>query len=290
MNTVAVTALAMNTVAMNTVAVSWLGLAAALLLLPTEDPARRRVRALSESGRFDARPRSRLRIPQGMALPAVRAPAVGLVVGLPLAAGAGPPLGLAAGVVAAAAWHLGRDAARQRDRRRAASALLTAVRVMEAELAAGSRPEAALRAAAVAAPRHAAGLLALPALADGSALTRPPTPAATTDLPQLGSAWRLAVAAGAPLADVVGRVGDDLAARAQQQRTVSSALASARSSAALLALLPLLGICLGSSMDADPLGFLLAPGVGRWVLLVGVGLDATGLVWTQLLTRRAERA
>ncbi|MDQ6851700.1 MAG: hypothetical protein M3070_17530, partial [Actinomycetota bacterium] len=114
--------------------------------------------------------------------------------------------------------------------------------------------------------------------------------ASASQLVSFAHAWRLGAVAGVPMADVIGRVAGDLASRAKQGRTVSSALATVRSSAALLAVLPVLGVALGSEMDAEPLGFLFGNPAGRWVLLAGVVLDAAGLLWTQRLAVRAERA
>ncbi len=80
----------------------------------------------------------------------------------------------------------------------------------------------------------------------------------------------------------------DLAARIDQRGAVATALAGARSSAALLAVLPVLGLVLGTAMQADPVTVLLATPAGTRCL-VGVGLDAAGLLWTHWLAARAER-
>jgi tight adherence protein B len=110
------------------------------------------------------------------------------------------------------------------------------------------------------------------------------------ELAPLAHAWRVAERSGAPLADVLGRVAADLDDQEQQQRTVAVALAGPQSSAALLAVLPVVGIALGAAMGARPLGFLLGTSHGRLVCCAGAVLDATGVIWTQRLMQRAQRA
>jgi len=135
---------------------------------------------------------------------------------------------------------------------------LAALRQLRAEIEAGARPESALAAGA-----------------------RPPV---------AEHAFRIAEAAGVPLADTLAGVDRDLEARAELGYAVTGAVAGARASAALLAGLPLLGLLLGAAMGAHPLGFLLGSATGRLVCCAGVLLDAGGVVWTQRLAARAERA
>ena len=51
--------------------------------------------------------------------------------------------------------------------------------------------------------------------------------------------------------------------------------------------LPVLGVCLGQLIGADPLGFLLSGGAGGWLLVVGVTLACCGLLWSDGITGRA---
>lgn len=273
---------------------AWLWLGAALLLVPAADLVRDRLRHLSRLGRLgigpEPLPRSAKRFAGWRAAAEVPSLIVGAVVGVPTVVAAGPPLGLAAGVAAATGWHLAQDAARRQSDRLAIAALLSGLRIMVAELTAGSRPPAALDAASAASsPRHAEALAAAAERARAGADADAEL-GGSPDLLPLAHAWRLAAVTGAPLAEVTARVADDLAGRVRQQHKVSAAVAGPRSSAALLALLPALGLILGSTMDANPVGFLLGTGVGRWVLLAGVVLDVAGLLWTQRLLSRAERA
>ena len=117
--------------------------------------------------------------------------------------------------------------------------------------------------------------------------------AAERRAPHLGSAavaavWTVSQRSGAPAAAVLDRVEQDLRARERQRREVAAQLAGARSTAGLLAMLPLLGICLGAAMGARPLHVLLGTGRGQVALLVGAGLDALGLLWTARIVTAAE--
>jgi tight adherence protein B len=60
-------------------------------------------------------------------------------------------------------------------------------------------------------------------------------------------------------------------------------LAGARSTARILAALPIFGIALGYSLGARPLTFLTATPAGWLCLAAGLGLTALGLHWTSRL-------
>ena len=265
-------------------ALTWLALAAAVLLAPVPDVRRQRVQVLSQGGRLasvepaPAAPR-----------PTVSVTLVLLVCGVTGTAAlvlAGPVLGVAALIAAATAVRLLIVAWRRRQAARRESDLLTALRLLAAELEAGSRPSAAFAAAADVCPEHRAELSASArACAEG----RDP-PLAAPALRGLSRAWSVAAGTGAPMADVVRRVADDVAARIEQGRAVGAAVAGARSSAVLLAGLPVLGLLLGAAMQARPLDVLLRTPAGQLLALAGVTLDALGVLWTQFLIARSERA
>jgi tight adherence protein B len=201
----------------------------------------------------------------------------------------GPALGAATAVVLGVATVLVRDASAARvaaDRR---SQVRGAVRVLVAELEAGAVPGAALRAAADVAPRYFAtfGAAAGVAAAGGDAAQ---ALRGDPDTRALGLAWALGQDTGAPLAKVLGRVAGDLAAVDDQSRTVQIALSGPRSSAVMLAGLPVVGLALGASMGARPLAFLGGAGAGQLVCLLGVLLDAAGVLWMRRILRGAQRA
>ncbi|MFN2519322.1 MAG: type II secretion system F family protein, partial [Jatrophihabitantaceae bacterium] len=203
---------------------------------------------------------------------------------------AGAALGVAATVAAATtAMMISSALARRREVRRRRG-LLTAVRLVVAELAAGSRPDSALGAAAAVAPEYAAVLAAAASAARcGAEVSDVLLSSGVGELEPLAHAWRVGERAGAPMAEVLGRVAADLADQGCQHRAVGVALAGPRSSAVLLAGLPVIGIALGAAMGARPLAVLLGSPAGRMLCCVGVLLDAAGVLWTQFLTQRAQR-
>lgn len=159
-----------------------------------------------------------------------------------------------------------------------------AVEVLAAELAAGSREPAALRAAADAGGRAAQCLRAAAGLGEIGA---DPTTAFDGAFAGLAGAWQIRSTCGTALGPSVASVGDDLSARIARRRALDAALAGARASGAMLALLPVLGVVLGAAMGASPLSFLFGGGRGSLALLAGVGLEVSGWFWIRLLIRRA---
>lgn len=158
-------------------------------------------------------------------------------------------------------WTVGRlltGFAAERDRRRHDTALVEAVGALAADLRAGQHLAAAL--------------------------------AAQPDLPSeaVRAVRTVCQRSGAPAAAVLDRVEQDLRARDRQRREVAAQLAGARATAVLLSALPLLGIGLGAAMGADPVPVLFGTGRGQVALLVGVGLDVLGLLWTARIVARAE--
>lgn len=270
-------------------ALTWLALGLAVLLTPMTSPVAVRAHALVERGRLATDSGQLVGLPAGR-LPLrvwlVAAAVSGVLATVAVTVLAGGTLGLAAAVGSGTVGRLVLVALRSRTTRVHEAELLSAVRLIAAELEAGGRPAMALEAAAEACPQHRAALTtAAEACRHGGDL-----PLDAPALSGLAHAWRIATVTGAPLAAVIRRVGDDLAGRTDQRRRVSSAVAGARSSAAMLAGLPVLGLLLGAAMQARPLDVLLGSPSGRLLCLVGVTLDCAGVLWTQRLTSHAERA
>jgi tight adherence protein B len=111
--------------------------------------------------------------------------------------------------------------------------------------------------------------------------------AAHLQSPAVAAVWTVSERSGAPAAAVLDRVEQDLRTGVRHRQEISAQLAGARSTAALLAVLPLLGIGLGMAMGARPLHTLLGTGRGQVALLVGTGLDALGLLWTARIVAAA---
>ena len=270
-----------------------LAVAVAVLVWPATRRADLRVRRLVEAARLAGPAQVWRRRRPG--LPAVSPRSAGLIAAGAAAVGAfawrGTAVAVAAGVTAAVIAASIIRAVARRDALARDRDLSAALRLLRAELDVGSRPEPALLAAASVAGAYRSVFEAgARAVRDGTdivvAVSGGGAPPA---LELIAQAWALADVTGAPLADVLGRVDDDVQAGRAQARAVASALAGPRSSAALLAALPALGALLGTAMGGRPLTVLFDSAGGRWLLCAGVLLDAAGLLWTSRLVTSAER-
>lgn len=192
----------------------------------------------------------------------------------------------AVGLLIAVVLDSGLSWCNERDARHDRVAIAQALTILESELVAGAREDAALTAAAAVAGRSAV-FLREAAAGVGSSEHVETALARSSLLRPLASAWRVRHACGAPVADVVGQVARDVELRRARDLAVDAALTGPRSSAALLAALPVLGIGLGTVMGARPLTFLFGSTDGSIALLVGVGLDVAGWAWTGAMVRRA---
>jgi tight adherence protein B len=172
--------------------------------------------------------------------------------------------------------------------------LVTAVAALDADYASGATVEGAFTAAAsvseyyrptfqAAAGQAALGQDVCPVLYDDRG-----EGGADPGLVGLGLASRVAGRAGAPLSVLLRGVRADLIADREIRRAVSAALTGPRTSAILLALLPLVGLGMGAAMGTRPDQVLLRSGAGQVVLILGVSLDLAGIVWTMALTHRVQ--
>ncbi|WP_375477454.1 type II secretion system F family protein [uncultured Jatrophihabitans sp.] len=277
--------------------VCWLALAATLILTASGGgTASARVAALSAgrrlavgAGRPGARAGAWWRSSPSRSRPtAVGSAGACLALVGGIAWSAGPALGVASAAVAGAAWSVGRGLVRRHAAARTRAQLGSALQVLVAELAAGARPGEALRAAARASPAHEA---VLDRAADGaeSGAGAGQRLAEHPDLRPVAVAWQLSEQTGAALTGVLERVLADVGARDRTRRAVAVALAGPRSSALVLTGLPLVGVALGTTMDANPLRFLLDTPAGRLTCCAGVLLDVAGVLWMQRLLGSAER-
>ncbi|MCH9722648.1 MAG: type II secretion system F family protein [Actinomycetia bacterium] len=253
---------------MTPVPIAALLLAAAVLIAP---PARHRLGSPAPG-----RPR-----PIGkMATPVLLLAAAAIVVAAP------PALGVACAIAVAVAAMRRRRWACQRRRHGEARAMAAALDVLVGELRVGAHP---LRAFAVAASEstEAVGrsLRAVAARAhlgaDVPAGMR--AIAADSSVPvhweRLAVFWQLAAERGLPMSTLMRAAHRDITARQRFLERLQAGLAGARATAAILALLPALGVLLGQVVGAHPLRFLLGTGPGGWLLVLGVGLVCAGLVW-----------
>ncbi|MEU6365400.1 type II secretion system F family protein [Streptomyces sp. NPDC046931] len=106
----------------------------------------------------------------------------------------------------------------------------------------------------------------------------------------LAACWRVAVDRGAGLAAGLDRLEAALRAERDQRADLRAQLAGARSTAVLLAGLPVLGLLLGTALGAHPLHVLLHTGAGLACLVTGGVLEGAGLWWALRIVRGAEAA
>ncbi|WP_060574214.1 MULTISPECIES: type II secretion system F family protein [unclassified Pseudonocardia] len=214
-----------------------------------------------------------------------------------VAAGAGFLLLGPAGAVCAcgAAWFVRRRIAARRDAARhagAAAELADALARITDELRTGAHPAAALAgqahdgplARALLEPAAAAARIGEPVPA---ALRRAAGGPAGRDVERIAAAWELADRHGAPLADLLGGLLDDIRWRIAHGARVRAQLAGPRATASVLTALPLAGIGLGQLMGIAPLTVLRSGLHGPVLLAVGVLLTAAGTAWSDRILRAA---
>jgi tight adherence protein B len=259
------------------VSAALLTLGVALLLLPVSSRGRLETLGLAVSKR---------RKPP--VLPCAAAVAAVMVVVL--------PLGLAAGLAIVGVTGCIRKRRHTAVKRRAAesTALQSALDVLVGELRVGAHPVAAfdvaatevdgpvaesLRAVAARARLGADVPAGLRSVSVGSALP--------AHWERLGLYWQLAQDHGLSIAPLMQAAQRDVVARERFSARVDAGMTGARTTAAVLAGLPLLGVGLGELIGAAPLRFLLSNGVGGWLLVIGVVLVCVGMLWSDRITAQA---
>ena len=110
--------------------------------------------------------------------------------------------------------------------------------------------------------------------------------ATAAGVPGAIASCRLSTALGAPLADILQTVAGGVAESGHAEASRRAALAGPRTTARLLACLPVVGLGLGMLVGADPAALLLDGGVGSAVGALGIVLMVVG----HLVTRRLIRA
>jgi tight adherence protein B len=81
-----------------------------------------------------------------------------------------------------------------------------------------------------------------------------------------------------------------LRAAAESDAQLEGEIAAVRTSARLLAGLPLLGLLIGQWIGADPLAWLAGSWLGRGVLIVGVTFELVGILWLHRMVRSTQAA
>ncbi len=108
------------------------------------------------------------------------------------------------------------------------------------------------------------------------------------DLRQVAAAWELTQHAGAALAESLAVVAGDIAEKQVTRALVRTELASARSTARLVVVLPVLTLAVGSG-NGNPVGWLLGSPGGWLCLAAGGGLAVAGLGWIEAIATAVER-
>ncbi|MFM9372349.1 type II secretion system F family protein [Streptomyces sp. Da 82-17] len=104
----------------------------------------------------------------------------------------------------------------------------------------------------------------------------------------LAACWRVAVDQGGGLAAGLARLEGALRAERDQRADLRVRLSTARSTAVLLAGLPVVGLLMGTGLGADPLRVLLHTPAGNGCLMVGAALEGAGIWWAARIVRGAE--
>ncbi len=177
-----------------------------------------------------------------------------------------------------------REAARRR------AAVIELCSALGAELRSGATARDALMAASRDVPGvdHLAAVAAAPHGDVAQALRATAERNGSAGLRRLAACWQVSERSGSGLAPSVSRLATTLRDEEQVRREVAAQLAGPRATAVLLALLPLFGLAMGNALGANPLAVLVGTPVGRACLVLGLLLEAAGLLWTARITRRAE--
>lgn len=240
-------------------------------------------------------PRRRLMTGRGAGATRRRVPPAAGVVAVAVVAMAAPlTVVIAAAIVAVTLALRRRRRGAQRRRGEEAAALQAGLDVLVGELRVGAHPVAAIAVAADEVDGAVAASLRAVAARAGLGADVPAglrSAARHSAMPahweRLAVCWQLAQTHGLAVATLISTAVRDIVERERFTARVNAAMAGARTTAAVLAGLPVLGVGLGQLIGADPLRFLLSGGVGGWLLVVGVLLSCVGLLWSDRITRGA---
>jgi len=103
----------------------------------------------------------------------------------------------------------------------------------------------------------------------------------------VGACWLVASSSGAGLVKSLCSISESARDRERILAQVEVAIAEPRAAALVVALLPIVGLGMGSLLGSHPLHWLLETTVGRLVLLTAVILEAAGSLWAWRIIRSA---
>ncbi|WP_456697821.1 type II secretion system F family protein [Aeromicrobium sp. P5_D10] len=108
-------------------------------------------------------------------------------------------------------------------------------------------------------------------------------------LREVGAAWHVAERAGAPLAVVLDRLEQAVRDGREVDREVQAGVAPARATGRLMAMLPLVGLMLGSGLGGSPVSVLTSSWIGSLCAAGGCLLACLGVAWIDRIALSAER-
>ncbi|WOX22991.1 type II secretion system F family protein [Streptomyces solicathayae] len=208
----------------------------------------------------------------------------------------GSPLPLVAGAVAVPLAGRSLRAARLgKEREERADAVVALCGTLAGELRAGRQPGPALCFAAgstgALGPDEAAVLAAARFGGDvAGALRRAAGQGGADGLAGLAACWQVAVDGGAGLAAGLDRLEGALREVRDRREALRARLAGTWATVAVLAVLPVAGLLLGTAMGASPLRVLLHTPAGLACLVTGLLLEGAGLRWATWIVRKGEAA
>ncbi len=202
---------------------------------------------------------------------------------LPIAFGLG---GLMAGIVLR---RVVRDVSMRGQRRARQVAVIEVCDALSAELRAGLPALQVLERSFVTRAEWASVVSAARLGGDvPEAIRRAATAQGAEGLRAVAAGWEVAHQSGAALATVLERIAAGLRSDDEARSEVTACLGPPRATARLLAVLPVFGLALGSSMGARPITFLLSTNVGLLCLGLGSALACLGIFWVERLAASAE--
>ena len=256
----------------------WLTFTAAMLAWAATPNARRHAMA---------RLQTHVRAP--MSVPSVSSPGgAALVVGF---LAFGTTGGMAWGIAAAVGvFVLAMLLLRQRRRkaaRRLEAEVAQAAKLLSTLMRSGQIPILALREAATDFPvlRRASAVADLGGDVAAAFIGQSREPGGAS-LSTVAAAWRVSERSGAPIADVLSRVADNLRKERRVREIVDIELASARASGQMMALLPFGAVGLGALAGVNSFQFLFGTPAGAWLFCGAVVLTAAGVLWIDRLSAR----
>ncbi len=188
-----------------------------------------------------------------------------------------------------AAWQIRAERGRRAAQRRR-QAVAEAVGLMAAELRAGVLPRQVLAGLAADFDFLAAASRAAELGGDvSSALRQEAGEPGCELLAELSSAWMVADRAGAPLSRVLDRLEASARDDREIEREVQAGVAPARATGRLMAVLPIVGLTLGSGAGSNPVKMLIETVPGALCLAAGSTLACAGVAWVNRIAAAAER-